>query len=68
MTPRHGIFPIRKHSPLVTRFAITSQPSHAPPHPFIGLCSHLPGARCPACGDALAGSLGERVREGKVGA
>lgn len=67
MTHRHGIAPVRKHGPHVTRHAIVSQPAHAPPHPFTGLCSALPGARCPACGDVQSGSLRERIEQGKVG-
>lgn len=67
MTPRHGIAPIRKHGPLVTRFAIRSQPASAPLHPFSALCSALPGARCPACADAQAGSLRGRIEAGRLG-
>lgn len=63
---RHGIAYIRNHGAHATRFAIRSQPAHAPPHPFSRLCSALPGARCPACWDAQAGSLESRVRAGRV--
>lgn len=63
---RLGLVPIRKHGRLVARYGIFSQPAQAPPHPFSRLCSALPGARCPACGDAQAGSLESRVREGRV--
>lgn len=67
MTPRHGIAPIRKHGPLVTRYAVLSQPGSAPLHPFTLSCSAAAPARCPACGGAQSGSLRERIRAGRVG-
>lgn len=68
MTARLGIAAVRKHGPTVTRYAVVSQPGSAPLHPFTRLCSSRSGALCPACGDALTGSLASRVAAGRRGA
>lgn len=66
MTSRLGIAPLRKHRHDVMRFGIVSQPAAAPAHPYTVRCSAESAALCPACGDALAGSLGSRIAAGRV--